>query len=316
MRVFNSINEWHIGHRLRSGISARRVPGRRHNPTFLARTGGALRGARGRKARRRSVTARCGWQGQVRSDPSPTALPRGWSGCCPSWIAIGTPLAGTGEVTRPGSACGCSQFVFLRRLRALIGKYVLALGVAGHAQRPCNKHRATPINPQFPTAEAPAGYGRPNGSCHVRRPIPGSRYARQRATLVDVLRVALNACKCCESCHWRAHNHLDKPAGSHCEAPRWLWQTNWVLLDRRAPPWRLAWPMAGYIGRCASCGSKCCASHHRRAHNHLDKPAGSHCAGPLLVMADQMGPARPAGTSVAAFMANGGLHRPLRFMRP
>ena len=192
MRVFNSINEWHIGHRLRSGISARRVPGRRHNPTFLARTGGALRGARGRKARRRSVTARCGWQGQVRSDPSPTALPRGWSGCCPSLIAIGTPLAGTGEVTRPGSACGCSRFVFLRRLRALIGKYVLALGVAGHAQWPCNKHRATPINPQFPTAEAPAGYGRPTGSCHVRRPIPGSRYARQRATLVDVLRVALN----------------------------------------------------------------------------------------------------------------------------
>ena len=69
MRVFNSINEWHIGHRLRSGISARRVPGRRHNPTFLARTGGALRGARGRKARRRSVTARCGRQGHVRSQP-------------------------------------------------------------------------------------------------------------------------------------------------------------------------------------------------------------------------------------------------------
>ena len=210
-------------------------------------------------------------------------------------------------MARPGSACGYSRFGFLRRLRALIGKYVLALGVAGHAQRPCNKHRATPINPQFPTAEAPAGYGRPNGSCHVRRPTPGSRHARQRATLVDVLRVALNACKCCESCHWRAHNHLDKPAGSHCEGPRWLWQTKWALLDRRAPPCRLAWPMAGYIGRCASCGSKCCTSHHQRAHNHLDKPAGSHCAAPLLVMADQMGPARPAGTSVAAFMANGGL---------
>ena len=86
--------------------------------------------------------------------------------------------------------------------------------------------------------------------------------------------------KCCKSCHRRANNHLDKPAGSHCEAPRWLWQTNWVLLDRRAPPWRLAWPMAGYIGRCASCGSKCCASHHRRAHNHLNKPARSHCAAP------------------------------------
>ena len=64
--------------------------------------------------------------------------------------------------------------------------------MAGHAQWPCNKHRTTPINPQFPTAEAPAGYGRPTGSCHVRRPIPGSRYARQWATLVDVLRVALN----------------------------------------------------------------------------------------------------------------------------
>jgi hypothetical protein len=86
--------------------------------------------------------------------------------------------------------------------------------------------------------------------------------------------------KCCKSCHRRANNPLDKPAGSHCEAPRWLWQTNWVLPDRRAPPCRLAWPMAGYIGRCASCGSKCCTSHHRRAHNHLNKPARSHCAAP------------------------------------
>ena len=67
-----------------------------------------------------------------------------------------------------------------------------AAHVAAHAQWSCSKHRATPINPQFPTAKAPAGYGRPTGSCHARRPIPGSRHARQRATLVDVLRVALN----------------------------------------------------------------------------------------------------------------------------
>ena len=126
-----------------------------------------------------------------------------------------------------------------------------AAHVAAHAQWSCSKHRATPINPQFPTAKAPAGYGRPTGSCHVRRPIPGSPHARQRATLVDVLRVALNV--------------ANLIIGEHII----------TSINPQVPT-----------------------------------------AQPPLVTADHMGPARPAGTSVAAFMANGGLHRPMRFMWP
>ena len=171
----------------------------------------------------------------------------------------GRPPVGTDGTARAGGAYRHGRCGFLCRLQAPIGWCVL--GVCPDP-RPCmwlhmrngharSKHRATPINPQVPTAQAPTGYGRPAGSCHVRRPIPGSLHARQRATLVDVLRVALNV--------------ANLIIGEHII----------TSINPQVPT-----------------------------------------AQPPLVTADHMGPARPAGTSVAACMANGGLHRPMRFMWP
>ena len=102
-------------------------------------------------------------------------------------------------------------------------------------------------------------------------------HGQWRATSVDVLHVALNVA------HLIIGEHIItsiNPQVPTAQAPCWSWQIKWVLPGLRVPPWRLSWPMVGYIGRCASCGPKCCESCHRRANNHLNKPAGFHCQAP------------------------------------